>query len=49
MPVTLYCKAECLAAASNAVDDRHTIRSATVSSTVDGRPTMTKSMQGENQ
>lgn len=49
MPVTLYCKAECVAAASNAVDGRHTTCSATVSSTVDGRRAMTKSMQGENQ
>ncbi|MBF1080484.1 MAG: hypothetical protein HXL36_09015 [Prevotellaceae bacterium] len=45
MPVTLYCKAECVAAASNAVDGRHTTCLATVSSTVAGRPTMTKSMQ----
>lgn len=44
MPVTLYCKAESVAAASNAVDGRHTTCLATVSSTVDGRPTMTKSM-----
>ena len=49
MLVTLYYKAECVAAANNAVDGRHTTCSATVSSTVDGRPTMTKSMQGENQ
>ncbi|MBF1062254.1 MAG: hypothetical protein HXL35_05905 [Prevotellaceae bacterium] len=48
MPVTLYCKAECVAAASNAAGCRHTTRLATVNSTVDGRPTMTKSIQGEN-
>ena len=48
MPVTLYCKADCVAAAGNAVDGRHTTCSATVSSVVDGRQTMTKSMQGEN-
>lgn len=49
MPVTLYCKAVCVAAASNVVNGRHTTRLATVNSVVDGRPTMTKSMQGENQ
>lgn len=48
MLVTLYYKAKCVAAASNAVDGRHTTYSTTVSSTVDSRQAMTKSTQGEN-